>query len=238
MVNVADITHEEQKNKWNEEHANPFVLKMMDARKGSSSLQPFVEFLEKEGKSNLVGVEMGCGKGRNVIWLAQQSLFSKVYGFDFSEIGIEKSKQRAEEAGVSRKVQFDVMDATIPWRYETDFFDFGIDCTASTDIENLEGRKASVAEMRRVLKPGGYFLVYVMSTEDEYHKTIIAQSPAEEPNAFIHPETGKFEKVFSEQELDELYRDFELIEAKRINKSSEFFGKSYASFMHWRVYRK
>ncbi len=231
------ITHEEQRKKWNEEHSHPLVLKMMDARKGSSSLEPFVDFLKKENAAALFGVEMGCGKGRNVIWLAQQALFSKVYGFDFSEVAIEEAKKRAEEGGVTNKVQFDVMDATLPWGYESNFFDFGIDCTASTDIENIEGRRAAITEMRRVLKPEGYFLVYVMSTEDEYHRMIIGQSPAEEENAFIHPDTGKFEKVFSEQELNELYKNFELVEARRINKSSEFFGKSYASFMHWRIYK-
>jgi ubiquinone/menaquinone biosynthesis C-methylase UbiE len=235
---MARITHNEQKKKWNEEHSNPFALKQMDALKGSSALKPFVEFLEKEGKQNLVGVEMGCGKGRNVIWLAQQSIFQKVFGFDFSEVAIEESEKRAKKEGVFEKAHFDVMDATQPWKYESNFFDFGIDCTASTDIESVEGRKFSISEMYRVLKPGGYLLVYVMSTEDEYHKMIIEQSPAEEANAFLHPKTGKFEKVFSEVELDEMYKDFELIKAMRINKSSDFFEKSYKSFMHWRIYRK
>lgn len=235
---MSEISHDEQRKKWDEEHANPFALKQMDARKGSSALKPFVEVLESQGRSGLIGVEMGCGAGRNVIWLAQQNIISKVYGFDFSDAGIEKARKRAEEEAISSKVQFDVIDATRPWEYESNFFDFGIDCTASTDIESMEGRKVAISEMHRVLKLGGYFLVYVMSTEDEYHKMIIEESPAKEANAFIHPKTGKFEKVFSEQELDAMYKDFELIEKNRINKSSEFFGKSYKSFMHWRIYKK
>lgn len=233
-----NITHEEQKKKWNQEHATPFALKQMDAQKGSSALAPFVEFLEKEGKTNLIGVEMGCGKGRNVIWLAQQPGFVKVHGFDFSEVAIEEANRRAAEVGISDKVEFDVMDATTPWSYDSGLFDFGIDCTASVDIESPEGRQVAIREMRRVLKPGGYFLVYVMSTDDEYHKMLIAESPAEESNAFIHPETGKFEKVFSEQELDEMYKDFSLVEVRRINKPADFFGKTYQCFLHWRVYRK
>lgn len=77
-----------------------------------------------------------------------------------------------------------------------------------------------------------------MSTDDEYHKMMIEQSPAEEKNAFVHPETGKFEKVFSEKELDEIYKNFILVESERIEKQAEFFGKLYYCKHHWRIYKK
>ncbi|MEK7575418.1 MAG: class I SAM-dependent methyltransferase [Patescibacteria group bacterium] len=232
------ITHEQQKQKWNREHENPFALKQMDATKASSSLLPFVDFLQNKEKQNLVGLEMGCGKGRNVIWFAQQSLVSKMYGFDFSGEAIIEANRRAVEANVLAKVCFETMDAIEIWRYPSDMFDFVIDCTASTDIEDIKGRQFAVSETHRVLIAGGYLLVYVMSTDDEYHKMMIEKSPAEEKNAFIHPETGKFEKVFSEEELDSAYKNFKLIEARRIEKTAEFFGKSYYCKHHWRIYQK
>lgn len=232
------ITHQEQKEKWEQEHAHPFALKQIDAQKPSSSLVPFAAFLKQEDLNNLIGLEMGCGKGRNAIWLAQEPYIAKVHGFDFSEHAITEAKQRSIKAGVSGKIQFDVMDATETWGYPSDFFDFGIDCTASTDIESPSGRLNAVSEMRRVLKPGGYLLVYVMSTDDEYHKMMIEKSPAEEKNAFYHPDTGKFEKVFSDKELDTMYAQFKLVERRRIEKTAEFFGKQYYCKLHWRVYQK
>ena len=232
------FSHDDQRKKWDKEHAEPFALKQMDARKVSSSIPPFFEFLRLKKLANLAGLEMGCGKGRNVIWCAEQPEVSTVTGFDFSSVAIEEAKRRAEEAGVSEKSEFLVMDATVQWKFEDDSFDFGMDCTASPDIETPEGRRFAVSEMRRVLKLGGHFLVYVMSTDDEYHKEMVQRSPAEEKNAFYHPETGKFEKVFDEAELDAMYADFELVEARRIDKKSVFFGKEYASKMHWRVYQK
>ena len=232
------ITHQEQKEKWEREHAHPFALKQIDVQKPSNSLELFSIFLKKLRLENLVGLEMGCGKGRNAIWLAQQSHVAKVYGFDFSEHAIAEAKQRAAKAGMSDKTQFDVMDATERWDYDSDSFDFGVDCTASTDIEDPVGRQNAVHEMHRVLKPSGYFLVYVMSTDDEYHKMMIGKSPAEEKNAFYHPDTGKFEKVFSEEELDTMYAQFRLAESRRIEKMTEFFGKEYFCKLHWRVYQK
>ncbi len=232
------ITHDEQKERWDQEHAKPFALTQMDSHEPSNALAPFVVFLEKEGRTRLSGVEMGCGKGRNVIWLAKQPIVSQMNGFDFSTVAIEEARRRALEQGVAEKAVFDVMDATLPWSYDAESFDFGIDCTASVDIESPEGRATAIREMRRVLKKEGLLLVYVMSTDDEYHKELIAKSPAEESNAFIHPQTGKFEKVFSEEELDRMYAEFSLVEARRIPKVTEFFGKPYQCLLHWRVYRK
>lgn len=232
------ITHEEQKERWDKEHETPFALKQMDSRTLSSGIAPFLEFLKKQKLTNITGLEMGCGKGRNVIGLVQQEAIKKMYGFDFSEVAIREANKRAKESNISGNVQFDVMDATQPWKYQDNFFDFGLDCFASTDIEDSKGRQLAVDEMQRVLKPGGYFLLYVMSTDDEFHKKMIKESPAEEKNSFYNSSNKKFEKVFSEEELDEMYKNFKLVESRRIEKQTEFFGKSYYCKNHWRVYQK
>jgi len=232
------ITHEEQKERWNKEHQTPLALKQIDARKGSSGLAPFLEFLRQKDLNDLTGLEMCCGKGRNVIWLARKKEIQKMYGFDFSSVAIEEAKKRASEENVANKTHFDLMDASEPWKYDSNIFDFSIDCFASTDIEDSKLRQFAADEMYRVIKPSGYFLVYVMSTDDEYHKIMIEKSPAGEQGAFIQPDAGKFEKVFSEEELDSMYRKYKLIEARRIEKMAEFFGKSYYNKHHWRLYQK
>lgn len=232
------ITHFEQKERWNKEHEKPLALKQMDSKNLSSGIAPFLEFLRQEKKEHIVGLEMGCGKGRNVIGLAHQKVIKKMYGFDFSEVAIKEAQKRAIKEDVTNKVQFDVMDATRPWKYADNFFDVGIDCFASTDIESHKGRQFAINEMHRVLKPGGYFLIYVMSTDDEFHKEMIEKSPAEEKHSFYNAVNKKFEKVFSEDELDNMYKRFTLVESRRIEKTTEFFGKSYYCKHHWRIYKK
>ncbi len=232
------IPHDKQRKKWEKEHAEPYALKQMNVRKGSSSLVSFLQFLKDRHLQNLTGIEMGCGKGRNVIWCVEQPEIKQMTGFDFSDTAIKVAKERAGNEGVLNKTNFLVADATTEWPFADSTFDFGIDCTASTDIENPAGRQFAVLEMKRVLKSKGYFLVYVMSTDDEYHQLMIARSPAEEKNAFYHADTGKFEKVFDDRELDSMYSDFTLAEARRVEKKSIFFGKEYRNKMHWRVYQK
>jgi len=229
------ITHDKQQKIWDEEHHHPQVLKQMDSGEPSSGVVKFLGFLKENNLPHTTGLEMGCGKGRNVIWLAQQGL--RVSGFDFSPYAIKEAKERGQRLGVSNDASFFVQDATKPWPQESNQFDFGIDCFASTDIESPEGRTFAIREMCRVLKPNGYLLAYLLSPDDEFHKKMIQKSPAMEHNAFIH-KTGKFEKVFDEEDIARLYKDFEVIRKERVNKTTEFFGKEYNCLHFWLILKK
>jgi SAM-dependent methyltransferase len=229
------ISHEEQQRIWDEEHAAPVVLKQMDSDEVSSSVVAFFKFLSESDSACATGIEMGCGKGRNTIWLARHGV--SMCGFDFSENAITEAVRRADEAGVAAKTSFLVQDATKPWRYDPEQFDFGIDCFASTDIESEGGRIFAIAEMHRALKPGGYLMAYLLSPEDEFHKEMIAKYPAHERGAFIHP-TGKFEKTFDDEEIAQLFKDFEVVRHERWQKTTEFSGKKYACTHHWLVFQK
>lgn len=226
-------THEEQQKAWEGEHARPHVLHQMDSVEPSSGVVEFAKFLQKNGVARGKGIEMGCGKGRNVIWLAGEGY--EMYGLDFSANAIAEAKRRGESAGTS--ATFVQHDATVRWPYGGGEFDIAIDCFASTDIESREGRAFAVSEMYRILKPGGYLLSYVLSTDDEFHKEMILKSPADEKNAFVHP-GGKFEKTFDADEVDDLYGSFEKVVQRRIDKTAEFHGKPYACLHFWTVFRK
>jgi SAM-dependent methyltransferase len=232
------ITHEEQRDKWNEEHAHPFALVQMDKHEPSHSVLWFIDFLTQRGVVRARSVEMGCGKGRNVIHLAKQSWITLSCGFDFSEVAIFEAQKRALDEAVSNKTEFRILDATSPWEYESGFFDVGIDCAASTDIETKKGRHSAAKEMFRVMKPGGYLMAFGMSEDDAYHQSMRQKSPAEEDNAFYHPQTGKFEKVFTADEFDEQYSLFRLVEARRRKTTVRFFNVPYGANLHWRVYQK
>ncbi len=229
---MKDFKHEDQQRIWDAEHATPSVLLQMDSDEGSSGVKKFWEFLKAEDKTEDVrGVEMGCGKGRNVVWLAAKKV--EMHGFDFSPVAIEEARRRAVTATVEG-THFIVQDATKTWNYESDSFDFAIDCFASTDIESPEGRDFAMSEFHRVLKPGGYLLAYLLSTDDEFHKEMIEKAPSEQSNAFHHP-NGKFEKTFDENEIRAIYKDFKIEKWERVEKVAQFNGKDYGCKHHWLV---
>ncbi|MES2225815.1 MAG: class I SAM-dependent methyltransferase [Patescibacteria group bacterium] len=230
-----DISHEDQQQIWDKEHQKPRVLQQMDSAEASSGVMKFYEFLVNNQIRSGKGVELGCGKGRNSIWLAQQGY--EMWGFDFSPVAIEEAKHRSTT--VSDRAHFLVQDATEAWNFDDASFDFGIDCFATTDIESEEGRKKAVKEMYRVLRPGAYLLAYLLSPEDGFHKEMLEKRPASERNAFHH-ETGKFEKVFDDQDIQKTFEDsgFTIIKHERIAKTPVFYGKSYPSSHHWLVLQK
>lgn len=232
------ISHQDQKRIWEEEHQNPFVLLPMNSQEPSSGVVLFLDWLKERSQkvNNLRAIEMGCGKGRNSIWLAQQGL--DVSAFDFSEVAIDEAQTRAASQGVTERAHFLAHDATQPWPFKSNSFDVAIDIFASTDIESFAGRSFARDELIRVLKPGGYLFIYTLSTDDEFHKEILEQSPGEEKNTFLHPTTGKFEKVFDREELLAFYKELKLIEEKRIEKTAKFFDKEYNCKHFWLIFQK
>jgi len=232
---MKEFTHEDQQRIWDAEHMQPQVLLQMDSDKASSGVILFYDFLQSR-PGNQVGIEMGCGKGRNVIWLALQPRIAHMTGLDFSPAAIKEAEVRAEKAGATR-ASFAVQDITERWPFDDASVDFVLDCFAITDIETPEARQRAVDEARRVLKSGGYLLTYVLSIDDEFHKEMIGKNPAAERNAFHHP-TGKFEKTFDDQDLAELHAAFTLVESRRIEKTAVFNGKDYFCKHFWNIYQK
>lgn len=55
--------------------------------------------------------DVGCGHGASTIIMAQAFPNSRFYGFDYHAPSIETARERAREAGVSDRVNFEVADA-------------------------------------------------------------------------------------------------------------------------------
>lgn len=96
-------------------------------------------------------VDLGCGPGRNAIYLAVQGC--KVDGVDLSDTAITQARQRAEEAGVN--VQFtvgSVFDITLT----TDYYDIAYD---SGLLHHLQPHRRPfyLQMVHRILKLSGLF---------------------------------------------------------------------------------
>jgi SAM-dependent methyltransferase len=65
--------------------------------------------LREERIAPCPAIELGCGTGTNVVWLAQQGF--NVVGVDLAPLAVARAEQRAREAGVEvRFVAADVLD--------------------------------------------------------------------------------------------------------------------------------
>jgi SAM-dependent methyltransferase len=105
-------------------------------------------------------LEVGCGTGTNVVWLAQQGF--DVLGVDLSPLALDKARERAAAAGCA--CRFELRDflsgepPSGPFRF---VFDRG--CFHIFDEPQQRARFAS--RVAALLEPGGSWLSVIGSTE-------------------------------------------------------------------------
>jgi len=99
-------------------------------------------------------LEVGCGSGGYALFVAR-SVGCRVVGIDLNGPGVENANRIAGEAGLKERVTFELCDASKRLPFE----DASFDAVFSNDVLcHLPGRESVIAEMFRVLKPGGRML--------------------------------------------------------------------------------
>ncbi len=105
----------------------------------------------EEGKRVL---EVACGSGGMTCRMAQET-GATCTGVDINERGIEAGKAKAAELSLSRRVEFQAVDA----RRKLPFPDGSFDAVFCNDaINHLPGRAEVLADWHRVLAPDGRLL--------------------------------------------------------------------------------
>ena len=100
-------------------------------------------------------VDLGCGGGRNAGVLLAKYSEAHVTAVDYSELSVGKAKEYNREmiaAGRCTVLQGDVSDLRLP----AGTFDLA---TAFETVYFWPGLEKCFAEVAKVLKPGGYFLI-------------------------------------------------------------------------------
>jgi SAM-dependent methyltransferase len=99
-------------------------------------------------------LEVACGSGGVTCALAARTGARSV-GVDINSRGIEAARARAERAGLSAQVSFDIADASLRLPFPDESFD-AVLCNDS--INHLPDRSAVLRDWFRVLRPGGRVL--------------------------------------------------------------------------------
>ena len=128
-----------------------------------------LDFIDKNppGKA----IDIGCGTGTNVITLAQAGW--QVTGVDFVPRAIKMARHKARNAGIEAKLY--VRDAT-DLKGISGPFDLALDMGC---FHSLGDKKSDyLAELDRVLAPGGHWLMYGFFSTD-LTRTGLAESDLE-----------------------------------------------------------
>jgi SAM-dependent methyltransferase len=131
-------------------------------------------------------LDVGCGVGRHVVNLGGRGF--RLAGVDVSPSGVEQTRTACAERGIA----FDgrVAEMTrLPWDDQT--FD-AVLSTSTICHHRLSDMRRALAEIRRVLKPGGWLLV------DFLHKATRSYQQARE-----QVEAGRLSEVEPDTFIDE-----------------------------------
>ena len=156
-------------------------------------------------------LDLGCGTGRHLAFFTQNGF--EAIGFDSSETALDLAMKWLDEEELSADVHLGRMEKPFPYP------DGHFDAVISIQVIHHNMMKdilATIREIERVLKSGGYIFITVPilgpkpeKPEDDWklHQvedgTFIPQSG---------PESGIPHHYFTEEELQEVFRNFKILE--------------------------
>ncbi len=186
---------------WNKEYKTGNHLAL--SQNPSEDLAKFTRWLERaygrEYLNPLASVlDLGCGNGRNLIYLAK-NFGMKGVGYDISH----EATAQAKRGSVDLKIEYQTRSIAQPLLVPDESQTLVLDMMTSHFLKHEE-RVNLLNEIVRVLRPGGWlFLKTFLRDEDEHAERLLRESPAEEAGSYIHPKIGLAEHVFTETEIDQ-----------------------------------
>jgi len=121
-------------------------------------------------------LEVGCGAGPNLIWLAERGITA--CGVDISPTALDLAKRHFETRGLTARMGAMEHGSATKLPFPDNSFDGVLESCVFQHL-NAEERKAAFAEVARVLKPGGVFVGHMLSVR---HSTYEKQRAHENPN--------------------------------------------------------
>jgi SAM-dependent methyltransferase len=181
-------------------------------------------FARHQPRSAIWALEIGCGPGANLWFLANEGY--SVAGIDGSPTAIEQAYARiARELPDYPRERADLRVGnftSLPW--PDGHFDFVFDNEALS-ANRIDVVRAAIAESHRVLKPGGKFFAKLFGPET----TDILTGELLEPGTTRNAASGPLQDIgvlhaFTREELRALFADFADL-AVDFSRRSEFNGR-------------
>ena len=122
---------------------------------------PAMPEVERKLRQGADVADVGCGRGRALIRLAQAFPESRYVGFDAFAPSVERATAHAREAGVADRVHYDVRDAAsdLPGRYDV--------ITTFDVIHDAVDTVGVLRSIFRALKPDGIYVCLDVNCSDK-----------------------------------------------------------------------
>ena len=185
---------------WDHEYANRAGHLKLSTEAGED-LVKFTRWLVRETGKELLNptssaLDLGCGNGRNLIFLAREFGMHGL-GYDTSVAAIKEAESLSSEFNLSYTVRSIAGTLDVPDKSQT----FVLDMMTS-HILGRDERRVLRDEIYRVLSPGGYLFMKTFLRDGDLHtRRLLRDHAGKEEGTYVHPVIGVEEFVYSEDEL-------------------------------------
>lgn len=176
-----------KKSFWNKEYTEARSFALSD--EPAEDLLKFTRFLQRKSGKEFLNVtrralDVGCGNGRNLIYLAEEFGVHGA-GYDLSSVAIEEARKAAEEKEL--QLDFFVQNLTDPIPLLDGSVMIALDMMASHVLKKDE-RERLRNEIYRVLRPSGWLLFKsFLLEEDRNAQELLRDHPGPEEGMYVHP---------------------------------------------------
>ena len=164
-------------------------------------------------------LDMGCGFGRNSIFMAKQGF--EVSTFDLSQESVETTKKKAEENGVKLKDICTADMLNMPYKDESFDCVFAYNVISHTDKIGFD---KILKEIKRVLKLGGEAYFTVGSKESFWFNNPKCKYVDENTRIRVEdgPENGIPHFYMGDEDCQTLFNDFVIKDIRNVRVLTEY----------------
>lgn len=217
-----------QQDKWRLEYAQGGIPSSVRATP-SGAVTWAVEAMRNHGLPVRTALDLGCGKGRNSLFLARQGV--DVTAIDFVPDAVAALEQSAKSEGMSGRIRPILYDLTESWPVANASMDLVVDAFCFKHITPYPAREHYKRELLRVLRSRGHYLISFASVGDGYYGRYVVEKreiDGEEEHLVADPGNGIESILFTRKRVlnffePELCLHMEL----RNTKPSDMHGETY-----------
>lgn len=215
------LTDEQMKKTWEDSFSEQVARQAYNTSPVEALVRNIAYYLRDKcpnGKyDNMHFMEMGCGAGPNLIWLAQKGI--KVSGVDISPTALDLAKKNLAHAGYSDKIGQLVEASVCKTPFADNTFDGILESCVFQHLAK-EDRIAAFNEVSRLLKPGGLFVGHMLADEHNVFQSKKSQQLKDDPGTLMLEEgKSKFyltniglSHFFSKGEYAGLLKGFSIVD--------------------------
>jgi SAM-dependent methyltransferase len=209
---------------WNKEYQTSEHLAL--STEPAEDLMKFTRWLDRNTKREFLNprakvLDLGCGNGRNLIYLAENFGMSGL-GYDISDVAIAEARKNTGDLPIQYEERSIAGALPVPDESQT----FVLDMMTSHFLKAAE-REQLRDEMARVLRTQGWlFFKSFLADEDINVKMLLRDHPADEEGAYIHPRIGVYEYVWTEDAAREFFDP--VFEVHKVLKSHKHLRRGRA----------